>query len=120
MTRALALFSVGHRGCRVRVRILPTQRDVEREFRGGRPRRDGLEIHAFFLAMLSPDAKHVGTIVLPADRPLAELVAHETVHAVMSYLGGVHCSSDEELATLVGILTDRIHRRCEQLGVGGR
>lgn len=118
MTKALALFSVSYGGCRVRVRILPTRCDVEREFREGRRRRDGLAVHAFFTETKRPDAKHVGTIVLPGDRPLFELIPHEVVHAVICRFGDVSNDDDERFATTVGMLTAGIHRRCSALGFG--
>ena len=119
MTRALANFSVRHGALRLRVRVLPTVRTVDAEYRAGRRRRGGKWVHAFFLPTFSPSASYDGTIVLPADGRLVELVPHEVVHAVMHHLGGVHCTGDEPLATAVGLLSARIFSRLERLGYGG-
>lgn len=116
MTRALASFSVSHAGLRLRVRLLPTDRDVDREYRGGRPRRDGLYIHAYFSPTKSQRARHGGTIVLAGNGRLKELVPHEVTHAVMHKLGGGVLADDEPLATAVGILTARILGRIERIG----
>lgn len=116
MTRALAAFSVAHAGLRLRVRLLPTDRDVDREYRGGRPRRDGLYIHAYFAPTKSQRARYGGTIALPANGRLAELVPHEVVHAVMHKLGGGVLQDDEPLATAVGILAASILGRLDRLG----
>jgi len=101
------------------VRLLPTILDVDREYRAGRRRRDGLHVNAYFMPTNSEKACHLGTIALPIDGRLVELVPHEVVHAVMHRLGGVHCSDDEMLATTVGTLTSRIHSRIDRLGFGG-
>lgn len=107
MTRALACFTVAYGAVRVRVRLLPRIADVDAEFHAGRRRLRGQICHAFFTPGAS-GLKPVGTIVLPADGRLEELVPHEVTHAVMYRLGGVHCSDDERLATAVGRLSARI------------
>jgi len=114
--RAIARFTVVHRRLRLRVRLLPTVRDVDAEYREGRRRRDGRYVHAFFTPALAP-AAHVGTVVLPADGRLAELVPHEVVHAVMHQQEHAHFSIDERLATAVGLLTARILDRLQRLGM---
>lgn len=117
MSRAVADFSVSHNRMKLRVRVLPTVADVDAAYRGGRRRCDGKIVNAYFEPSMQRHGS-VGTIVLPADGSLAELVPHEVVHAVMHRIGGVHCSADELLATAVGILSARIFRRCAQLGIG--
>jgi hypothetical protein len=119
MSRALIAFSVAHGGVRLRVRLLPTDREVDREYRGGRPRRDGLYVHAFFQPTKSQSARHGGTIVLAANGRLTELVPHEVTHAVLHALAqriGRLLENDEPIATAVGILTARILARIERLG----
>lgn len=111
---ALKVFTVSYRGIRLRVRVLPTIIDVHREYVAGARRRDGKKVHAFFSPLHHPSAKHSGTIVLPADGRLEELIPHEVVHAVMDKIGGVHCSDDEALATAVGVLSARIARKIQR------
>lgn len=117
MTRAVATFTVTHGAIRLRVRLLPTRRDVDAEYRGGCRRRNGEWCYAFFLPTLSATARHVGTVVLPLDGRLEELVPHEVTHAVLHHVGGVHCTGDEAVATAVGLLTARIHDRIRRLEV---
>lgn len=119
MTRALAVFSVGAGGIRVRVRLMATILEVDREYRNGKRCRDGKHANAYFVSTQGEKARHLGTIALPADGRLSELVPHEVVHAVMHLLGSALSSDDEELATLVGMLTARIHSRLGRLGYGG-
>lgn len=109
--RAVKVFTVNYNGIRIRVRLLPTVRDVHREYTAGKRRRDGETVHAFFEPKCHASAKYTGTMVLPMDGRLEELIPHEVVHAVMSTIGGVHCSEDESLATAVGILSARIARK---------
>jgi hypothetical protein len=112
---ALMVFTVTHGNIRIKVRVLPTVRDVHREFVVGYARpRAGKIVHAFFAPTTHPSAKHLGTIVLPTNGRLAELIPHEVTHAVMHKLGGVHCTDDEALATAVGVLSARIARKIEQ------
>ncbi|MDO8414161.1 MAG: hypothetical protein Q7S51_10280 [Gallionellaceae bacterium] len=109
---ALMVFTVGYGAIRLKVRLLPTIQDVHREYIAGRTwRRAGMKVHAFFQPAHHPSAKHTGTIVLPADGRLEELIPHEVVHAVMGKMGGVHWSDDEALATAVGVLSARIHKK---------
>lgn len=110
--KALKLFTVTHGRIRLKVRVLPTIRDVHREFKAGFAwRRTGLMVNAFFAPTNSPQAKHIGTIVLPADGRMEELIPHEVTHAVMSKLGSAHHTDDEALATAVGVLSARISRK---------
>lgn len=118
--RAVAIFTVEARGIRVRVRVLPTIEDVDAAYRDGARRRDLGRVHAFFL-----DSRRrlpfAGTIVLPADGRLDELVPHETVHAVTHAHGGAPGADEEELALSVGLLSAKIflglRRRNVLLGV---
>lgn len=109
--KALKIFTVSYGGIRIKVRLLPTVADVHREYTEGVPRRDSKIVHAFFSPTARVDAKHIGTIALPVNGRLAELIPHEVVHAVMHKIGGVHCSDDEALATAVGMLSARIVRK---------
>jgi len=104
-------FTVSHGGIRLRVRVLETIKDVHRAYQaspGGRARTGNI-IPAFFLETRS--GKHVGTIFLPMDGRLQELVPHEVSHAVIHAQGGVLPRDDEAYCTTVGILCSRIFRR---------
>jgi hypothetical protein len=117
--RAIARFTVSHGSLRLIVRVLPTILDVDTEYREGRRRRDGNTTHAYF-QQAGARAHHFGTIVLPANGDLNELVPHEVAHASVRYRGGsVHAGADERHAIDVGLLTARIHKRCARLGIGG-
>lgn len=110
--KALKLFTVTHGSIRLKVRVLPTIRDVHREYKAGYAwRRTGMVVNAFFAPTNSARAKHTGTIVLPMDGRLEELIPHEVVHAVMSKIGGAHHTDDESLATAVGVLSARIAKK---------
>lgn len=118
--RSITSFTVSYGGMRIKVRVLPTMRDVHREYIDGLPRRrDGKTVQAFFAPANAPSAKHGGTIVLPFDGRLEELIPHEVVHAVMHKIGGAHCFDDEKLATSVGILSARITRKIKMRVVYG-
>lgn len=116
MTRAA--FTVALRGRRLAVRVAPTIDDVDALCRQmeGRARRGRLQTRAFFWPSLA-ETGSIGTIVLPARGPLAELVPHEAVHAVLSVDGGVHTSSDEPFATAVGRLSACIFRGLARHGI---
>lgn len=124
MTRALAIFTVSAGGMRLRVRLLASVRDVDREFRKGRPRRNGNVVHAYFESSVRARARTVGTIALPADGNLPELVPHEVAHAVTHHLanwspeGGFTWQGDDErLATTIGLLCARVRAGLEARGV---
>lgn len=113
---AIKTFTVSHGRIRIKVRVLPTVRDVHREYRAGYTwRRTGMVVNAFFAPTNHPRARYAGTIVLPADGRLAELIPHEVVHAVMSRTGFAHHTEDEALATAVGVLSARITRKIGSL-----
>lgn len=118
MSRAVAVFTVALRGLKLRVRVLPTEADVDVECRRyeGRRQRGAPKADAFFAPALKLCGV-AGTIVLPASGRITELVPHEVVHAVMHRIGGVHCTSDERLATDVGLLTARILRQIARRGI---
>jgi hypothetical protein len=118
VTRAVAVFTVALRGLKLRVRVLATEGDVDIECRQreGRRQRGTPEARAFF-APAARLCSVAGTIVLPADGRLDELVPHEVVHAVMYRIGGVHCTGDERLATDVGLLTARIFQQLKRRGI---
>lgn len=110
--RALMTFTVRHRKLRVKVRLLPILRDVHREYtEGGKQRAPkGKEVHAFFRKAKSRKAKHIGTIVLPSNGRLKELIPHEVTHAVLHKMRVVKARNDEACATSVGILSARIDK----------
>lgn len=113
---ALMIFTVCYAGIRLKVRLLPTTRDVASEYRAN-PRksrariRKGKSVHAFTSATNSTAAKHTASIVLPSNGRLDELVPHEVFHAVMYKFGVVHSQDDEAAATAVGMLSARIIRK---------
>ena len=115
--RALALFTVSASGMRLRVRLLASVRDVDREYRAGWPRRDGKVVHGYFTSTYNASARYIGTIVLPADGRLAELVPHEVAHAVMHELESVERADDERLATTIGLLCARVRAGLKARGV---
>jgi len=114
MSRALAVFTVQARGIKVGVRVLPTIADVDAAFRVGASMRSRRRVHAFFHAPKGG----AGTIVLPADGRLTELVPHEVVHVVMRADGGPqHADADEELALSVGLLSTAIFTELCRRGI---
>lgn len=109
-------FTVSHGSIRIKVRMLPTTRDVHRAYQaspGGRA-RPGKIVHAFFRETVA--GKHVGTVFFAEDGKHKELVPHEVSHAVILAQGGVLPRDDEAYCTAVGILCARIFRRIEQIG----
>lgn len=106
--RALASFTVRHRRLRLRVRLLATITDVDAEFYVGYPRQKDHRVVFAYFAPAGVLAPHIGTITIPCDADLTEIIPHEVTRAVMYHIGGVHCSDDEALATAVGVLTSRI------------
>jgi hypothetical protein len=118
MTRAVAVFTVSLRGLKLRVRLLPTEADVNVEcHRYERRRQRGAPIAGAFFAPALKLCSVAGTIVLPATGRLVELVPHEVVHAVMHRVGSVDSAADERLATDVGLLSARILRQIARRGI---
>lgn len=117
--RAVAVFTVGLRGRKLRVRVLPTEDDVDAECRRYEGRRSASSNVITSACFLPPrnNWKAVGAIVLPADGRLTELVPHEVVHAVLYRAGGVHTSSDEGFAKDVGRICARIFRQLARRGI---
>ena len=113
--RAVAVFTVEARGIRLRVRVLPSIEAVAEAYHGGARRDDRCRVHAFFQS--ASRAPLVGTITLPADGRLDELVPHETVHAVLHACGEVRCHDDEEFALSVGLLSAKIFLGLRRRGV---
>ena len=118
--RALAVFTVKHNSVRIRVRLVAGQPEVEHECKraeGRKRRRAGLITRACFMPTWRGKPLHVGTIVLPADGHLCELIPHEVVHAALYHFGTADTLDDEDLATHVGMLCSRITARLRRLGV---
>lgn len=113
--RALAVFTVEARGIRLRVRVLPHIEDVADAYHGGSRRSERCRVHAFFQS--GGRAPLAGTIVLPADGRLDELVPHEAVHAVLHANGDVRAADDEEFALSVGLLSAKIFLALRLRGV---
>ena len=112
---ALKIFTVAYLGIRLKVRVLPCIADVHREYTAGKRLRNGTLIHAFFAPMSSPAAQFTGTVVLPIDGKLAELIPHEVTHAVLHKCRVAVASDDEGFATAVGVLSARIARKIEAM-----
>lgn len=115
-TKALMVFTVSYGGIRLKVRVLPTVRDVHREYEanhidGKALARKGKNVEGFFTSTRHGSAKHIGTILLPAVGYLDELIPHEVFHVVMHKFKSVHCDDDEAAALAVGALSARIARK---------
>lgn len=119
--KALKVFTVKHGSIRIRVTLRETVRDVHEAYRAnknGMQLRRGEKVQAFFAPTQSTTAKHIGRIVLPfAGGDLRELVPHEVTHAVICSHGGVLPHDDEAAATAIGIISARIFRHIEKMGV---
>ena len=105
---ALKLFTVSHRGIRIKVRLLSTIIEVHREHQAGCKRAIGETVCGFFVPSRRANAKYVGTIVLPLHKRLTEFIPHEVTHAVLHNMREVEAHDDEAFATAVGILSMRI------------
>lgn len=73
-----------HKGLRLRVRIVPSSKDVTRLFYKGERVRRELVVHGYFLGSRTTTN---GEVVLPIDASPG-LIAHECNHAVMNYIRG--------------------------------
>lgn len=111
--RAVAVFTVEARRIRIRVRVLPTISDVDEAYHGGSRKIALGRVHSYFHGPKGG----IGTIVLPADGRLDELVPHEVVHAVLRAVGLVESCNDEEVALAVGLLVAMINVRLVRRGV---
>lgn len=109
--KALKVFSVKNHDIRIKVRLLPTIRDVHREHQRGYQRAIGEIVCGFFAPSRRSNAKHVGTIVLPLDKRLPEFIPHEVTHAVLHQMGSVLSTHDESFATAVGVLSALITKK---------
>jgi hypothetical protein len=110
----MTLFNVAHKRLKLKVCLLPTVAHVDAAYRQGWKARRGTQVHAYFYPAASTDADIAGTVVLPLDGCLDELVPHEVTHAVIHYLRGVSASDDEAAATAVGMLSAKIFKRIKQ------
>lgn len=118
-TKALMVFTVSYGGIRLKVRVLPTIRDVHREYEarhvdGKALARKGKNVEGFFTDSRHAAAKHIGTVLLPAVGCLDELIPHEVFHVVMHKFKIVHRDDDETAALAVGILSARIARKIQR------
>lgn len=110
-------FTVCHGNIRIKVKLLPTVKEVHRAYQaapGGRA-RPGKVVHAFFREART--GKHVGTCYFPENGRLPELIPHEVSHALIHSHGGVLPKDDEAYCTAVGIICARIFRHFEKMGV---
>jgi hypothetical protein len=112
--RALATFVVSTLGIKVRVRLMATTADVRATARSAAVRKHR-DTRAYF-DPAGPNSPLSGTIVLPLDDDLQELVPHEVSHAVICRCKGVHVNDDETAATAIGVLTSRIHGAIRKRG----
>ncbi len=110
-------FVISHGSIRIKVKLLPAIADVHQEHQiTARRCGTGKTVLAYFMPAQRA-GKIIGTIVLPADGRLRELVPHEVTHAVIHTLNGVLSHDDEACATAIGRLSSTIFRRVELLGV---
>ena len=116
---ALKVFSVSYSKISIKVRLLPSMMDVHHEFKSlsGMKLSKGDIVNAYFNPTLSTAAQYTGTIALPIDGCMNELIPHEVVHAVIHSLRGVHCIDGEFVATAVGQLCARIFKQIRKIGV---
>lgn len=111
-------FTVSHGAIKLRVKVLPTVRDVGKAYhQGSTAKMDvrGCIIYGYF----EPSecrSKYLGTIYLCENTRLFEIVPHEVCHAVLHYLHSVSVGedSDEKFACAVGLLTARILSAMDQ------
>ena len=108
---ALKVFTVKHGNIRIRIRLLPTAREVHLEHQRGYQRAIGETVFGFFAPSRRTDAKIIGTIVIPLHKRLPEFIPHEVTHAVLHKMRCVASLDDEAFATAVGILSARIARK---------
>jgi len=119
---ALMVFTVSYNGIRIRVRVLPTVRDVHREYTNSplvTHQRIGKDkvVNGFTAPTDSPSAKHTATVVLAASGRLEEDIPHEVAHVVIHKRICVHRDDDEAAATAIGILSARISRKIVRAGI---
>jgi hypothetical protein len=106
-------FTASHGRIRIKVKLLPTVDDVHRMHQKTAKRScDGRTVVAFFLPAQRV-TRYIGTVVLPLDGKLNELVPHEVTHAVIHALNGVLSHDDEACCTAVGRISASIFRRIE-------
>ena len=110
--RALSTFIVrGAGGLRVRVRVLPSEEDVDRQYGTAQVRRRGKRRVAACESTQSGRGYrgYFCTIALALDGDWLEFVPHEATHAVVRFMQR-HGRRiyEEKLATAIGILTARI------------
>lgn len=111
-------FTVSHGSIRIKVKLLPTEKDVHREHQAtARKHRDSKNnVVAFFLPAQRA-SRYVGTVVLPLSGKLRELVPHEISHAVIHAQNGVLSHDDEACCTAIGRVSAGIFKRIEKMGV---
>ena len=115
---AATSFTVSHGSIRIKVKLLPTVRDVHLDHQTKAKRNcNGGTVMGFFLPS-QRSSRYVGTVVLPLDGKLRELVPHEITHAVIHYFNGVLSHDDEACCTAIGRLCAIVFKRIEQLGGG--
>lgn len=112
-------FTAAARGIRVRVRVLPSVAAVHAESLAAGASGERRTNHALFHPSRDVPVAGgiVGTIVLPVDGALLDLVPHEVTHAVMHDLRAVCHSADEELATRIGLLSAAIFSGLHKRGI---
>lgn len=116
---ALMIFTVSYAGIRLKVRVLPTVRDVHKEYEsnytdGKAIRRSGNNVDGFFAPTVRRDARFFGTVVLPLNGCLPELIPHEVGHVVRRKMGVIDSSNEERFCMAIGILSSRIARKIKR------
>jgi hypothetical protein len=122
VTRAVRVFKVTRRGITVRLRVLPTARDVTRDYMAGltKFRRAGGEaqrlargdqVQGYTAARVRV---YVATITLPLSGWTPGLVAHEVLHVATAF-GHTNQGDDEPMAYFVGDMVDSICNRLRRL-----
>lgn len=116
--RAIAVFEVRHGRIRIKVRVLPTARDVDREYARtpGARGRSGYETRGFTLPQTFEGSRFTITLAASGSN-LDDDIPHEVSHAVLWSQRVVSREEDEAFATAVGRLCARIRRQIARRGL---
>lgn len=109
--RARKIFSVSYKGLSFNVRLLDDARAVSREYKRTHHDPGCKYVLAFFSPSQKSHAHAIGTIVLPLNGKLEELIPHEVFHAVLSHFKNVNAINEEPFAEILGNISAKIYRK---------